>query len=372
MSVRVWRSGVVSAVVLASWVGSALAAEPYWRDSVGGQVPPEILRINNFMHELAERLKPALVQIRVRRAAEPARDGEDSPRAPDEGRRGSGSGFVIREDGYLVTNAHVVDDADRIDVKLSTGKRHQARIVGRDDRTDVALLKVDVAGLPVAPLGDSNRVRVGEFVLALGHPFGLEQTVSFGIVSRKGAPLQSAAPGFDFVQTDAAVNPGNSGGPLVNMAGEVVGVNSMAARNGSIGFAIPVNLVKFLVPQLAEKGKVDWGWLGVSITEVPEDEAAKYGLAEPRGVLVRGIMPGQPAERAGLRPNDVVTGVDGTAVEGPRDLQRIISVSPIGRLVKLSLLRDGQPAEVEVVVGAYQASASPTPLRRVPGPSPTP
>jgi serine protease Do len=224
----------------------------------------------------------------------------------------------------------------------------------------------------VAPLGDSNRLRVGEFVLALGHPFGLEQTVSFGIVSRKGAPLQGAAPGFDFVQTDAAVNPGNSGGPLVNMAGEVVGVNSMAARNGSIGFAIPVNLVKFLVPQLAEKGKVDWGWLGVAIAEVPEDQAGKYGLVEPRGVLVRGVMPGQPAERAGLRPNDVVTSVDGAPVDGPSDLQRIISLAPIGRPVKLSVLREGQPAEVEVIVGAYQTSASPMPVRQVPGTPPSP
>jgi serine protease Do len=373
MNVRGWRSVVVAgAVVLASWAGAAQATEPYWREHAGGQVPPEIARINNFMHELAERLKPALVQIRVRRATEAPREGEEAPRAPEERGRGSGSGFIIREDGYLVTNAHVVEEADRVDVKLSTGKRHQARIVGRDDRTDLALLKIDLAGLPVAPLGDSNRLRVGEFVLALGHPFGLEQTVSFGIVSRKGAPLQGAAPGFDFVQTDAAVNPGNSGGPLVNMAGEVVGVNSMAARNGSIGFAIPVNLVKFLVPQLAERGKVDWGWLGVAIAEVPEDQAGKYGLVEPRGVLVRGVMPGQPAERAGLRPNDVVTSVDGAPVDGPSDLQRIISLAPIGRPVKLSVLREGQPAEVEVIVGAYQTSASPMPVRQVPGTPPSP
>ena len=145
---------------------------------------------------------------------------------------------------------------------------------------DLALVKIEATGLPVAELGNSNGLRVGEFVLALGHPFGLEQTVSFGIVSRKGAPLLVAAPGFDFIQTDAAVNPGNSGGPLVNMAGEVVGINSMAARNGSIGFAIPVNLAKGLLPQLAEKGKVEWGWLGVSIGEVSDEDQVKYNLKE--------------------------------------------------------------------------------------------
>ena len=148
--------------------------------------------------------------------------------------------------------------------------------MGLDERVDLALVKIEATGLPVAALGDSNRLRVGEFVLALGHPFGLEQTVSFGIVSRKGAPLHVAAPGFDFIQTDAAINPGNSGGPLVNMAGEVIGVNSMAARNGTIGFAIPINLVKGLLPQLAEKGKVEWGWLGVSIAEVPTRTPRKY------------------------------------------------------------------------------------------------
>src|SRR5205814_7140595 len=143
-------------------------------------------------------------------------------------------------------------------------------------------------GLPVAMLGDSNRLRVGEFVLAVGNPFGLEQTVSFGIVSRKGAPLQVAAPGFDFIQTDAAVNPGNSGGPLVNMAGEVVGVNSMAARNGSIGFAIPANLIKMLLPQLAAKGRVEWGWLGVRIAEITDYDLGRFKLTEVKGVVIRG------------------------------------------------------------------------------------
>jgi serine protease Do len=189
-------------------------------------------------------------------------------------------------------------------------------------------------------------------------------------VSRKGAPIQVAAPGFEFIQTDAAVNPGNSGGPLVNMAGEVVGINSMAAVNGSIGFAIPVNLVKALLPQLAEKGKVEWGWLGVSIAEVPDEDTAKFGLKEPKGVLIRQVVVGQPADQGGIKANDVVVSVDGAAVEGPRDLQRIISSTPVGKIVKISLMREGKETEVAVTVGAYQ----PAPLRapRRPGPVPAP
>ena len=196
-------------------------------------------------------------------------------------------------------------------------------------------------------------MRVGELVLALGHPFGLEHSVSFGIVSRKGAPLTVAAPGFDFIQTDAAINPGNSGGPLVNMAGEVVGVNSMAARNGSIGFAIPSNLVKMLVPQLQAKGKVEWGWLGVSIAEIGEDDIPRLRLREPRGVLIRAVTPGDPADRGGVRANDVIIALDGTKLEGPRDLQRLVASAPVGKKVKVTLWREGKETEVEVTIGRY-------------------
>ena len=352
----------VAVLILVS-VGAAGAAEPLWQESPGTAPPPEIARLNNFMNGLAERLKPPLVQIRVRRAIEPAEGNE--PGMPDD-RRSSGSGFIIRQDGYLVTNAHVVNEAERIQVKLADGRRFEGRLVGQDERVDLALVKIEATGLPVAPLGDSNKLRVGEFVLALGHPFGLEQTVSFGIVSRKGAPLLVAAPGFDFIQTDAAVNPGNSGGPLVNMSGEVVGINSMAARNGSIGFAIPVNLIKTLLPQLAEKGKVEWGWLGVSIAEIGDDDFAKYKLKEARGVLIRQVVAGQPADRGGLKANDVVLAVNGASIEEPRDLQRIIASTPVGQIVKLSVMREGKPTELSVTVGVYQGGG------RVRGPAPAP
>jgi serine protease Do len=321
--------------------------------SVDGGVPAEIVRLNEHLGRLAERMKPALVQIRVQRA-QPARE-EGAEPTPEEPRRASGSGFLIREDGLLVTNAHVIADAARIQVRLADGRRFEGKVVGRDNRVDLALVRLEgVQGLPVLPLGDSNRVRVGEFVLALGHPFGLEQTVSFGIVSRKGAPLRVAAPGFDFIQTDASVNPGNSGGPLVNMAGEVVGVNSMAARNGSIGFAIPANLVASLIPQLIEKGRIDWGWLGVFIDEVTEEDLGTLGLPEPRGVLIRRVVPGEPADKGGVKPNDVVLAVDGTRVEGPRDLQRIIATAPVGKVVTLTILRGGQQTDLPVTVGLYR------------------
>ncbi|MCI0545659.1 MAG: trypsin-like peptidase domain-containing protein [Candidatus Rokubacteria bacterium] len=359
--------GLIAACLMAT--GPAAAADSLWTDSQSSSVPPDILRLNNYLHELSERLKPALVQVRVRRSTE-AQQQEDAERSPEEGRRASGSGFLIRQDGYLVTNAHVVEGAEKIQIKLADGRRFEGTLVGQDERVDLALVKIGATGLPVAPLGDSNRIRVGEFVLALGHPFGLEQTVSFGIVSRKGAPLQAVAPGFDFIQTDAAVNPGNSGGPLVNMAGEVVGVNSMAARNGSIGFAIPVNLVKGLLPQLVAKGKVEWGWLGVSIGEIDDDEAPKLGLKEVRGVVIRGVVAGQPADQGGIKANDVVLSVDGANIEGPRDLQRIISSTPVGKTVKLSLLRAGKETEVAVIIGPYQGGNRAA--RRAPAPPPGP
>src|SRR6266849_1999837 len=355
MRARYRRMGLVLwiAVLILTSAGPSGAAEPLWKESPGLAPPPEMARLNNVLNELAERLKPALVQVRVKRAVEVQAEGADPFGGPEE-RRSSGSGFIIREDGYLVTNAHVVTDAERIQVKLADGRRFEARLIGQDDRVDLALIKIEATGLPVAALGDSNRLRVGEFVLALGHPFGLEQTVSFGIVSRKGLPLQVATPGFDFIQTDAAINPGNSGGPLVNMAGEVVGINSMAARNGSIGFAIPVNLVKGLVPQLVANGKVEWGWLGVGIAEIGDEDLDRLKLTEAKGVLVRSVMPGEPADQGGVKANDVILVVDGNRLDSPRDLQRVVSSTPVGKKVRVVLVREGKQTEVDVTIGRYE------------------
>src|SRR5437667_4219789 len=313
--------------------------------------PPELQRINTLLADLAARLKPGLVHVAVRRTA----GGETRREEEDEPRRATGSGFVIDGSGLIVTNAHVVESAEKVQVRLSDGRRYTGSLVGRDNRVDLALIKIQNAtNLTVLPLGDSNRLRVGEFVLALGHPFGLEQSVSFGLVSRKGAPLTVAAPGFDFIQTDAAINPGNSGGPLVNMAGEVVGVNAMAVRNGTIGCAIPSNLITMVVPQLAAKGQVEWGWLGVSIAEINDDDLGRLKLTEAKGVLIRGVMAGEPAEKGGLKPNDVLMSIDGTPLDTPRDLQRVVAAASVGKKVRVTLLRDGKPNEVEVEIGRYR------------------
>ncbi len=338
----------------------------YWKEGTGAAAP-ELVRVNTLLADLAEHLKAGLVHVRVRRSAA----ADDASEEPGE-RRSTGSGFVVDPSGLIVTNAHVVEGAGQIQVRLADERRFVGKVVGSDSRVDLALIRIDGAtGLTVLPLGDSNRVRVGEFVLALGHPFGLEQSVSLGIVSRKGAPLTVAAPGFDFIQTDASINPGNSGGPLVNMAGEVIGVNSMAARNGSIGFAIPSSLVKMLLPQLATKGKVEWGWLGVSIAEVTEEDVARLKLREPRGVMVRAVLPGEPAERGGVRANDVIVGIDGTPLNGPRDLQRVVSTTAVGKKIRLVLVRDGRETEIEVTVGLYQERAArEAPGQEAPKPSP--
>jgi serine protease Do len=358
MSVSPIRAVVVLLALIASTSGcsgpSVAAGPKPWRESSDVDVPPELGRVATQLADLAERLKPGLVYVQVQRAAAAPRD-EPTREEPGEPRRSTGSGFIIDPSGLIVTNAHVIESGGRIQVRLEDGRRFPATVVGRDNRVDLALLKIDGAPkLTVLPLGDSNRLRVGEYVLALGNPFGLEQTVSLGIVSRKGSPLTVAAPGFDYIQTDAAINPGNSGGPLVNVSGQVIGVNSMAARNGTIGFAIPSNLVKLLLPQLASKGRVDWGWLGVAIADVTEDDLGRLKLREPRGVLVRSVMPGEPADKGGVRADDVIVGIDGTRLETMRDLQRVVSSTPVGKKVRVVLLREGQETELEVTIGLYQ------------------
>lgn len=356
-----WILGVVTSLALAGLVVAQPVTAPpgpLWREGPGVSTEPELVRLNTALTRLAEQLKPALVQIRVQRPTEEP-DPEEGPR------RALGSGFIIHPSGYVVTNAHVVERSSTVQVRLASGRRLTGAVIGRDRRVDLALVKVEAPeALPVLPLGDSERLAVGELVLALGHPFGLEQTVSLGIVSRKGAPLQAAAPGFDFIQTDAAVNPGNSGGPLVDMGGQVVGVNTMAARNGSIGFAIPSNLIKALLPQLLAKGTVEWGWLGVRIDEISEDNIRDYGLDAPRGVGIEGVVPGQPAAQAGIRAKDVILEVDGRVITSPRELQRVISMTPVGTAVRLSLWRDGQPQDLTVTVGRFpEEDAPPRPPR---------
>jgi serine protease Do len=300
--------------------------------------------------EIAKTVKPAVVNVSVR-GVERKSDKSEGPaeefmqrfgRSPKRMVRGLGSGFVINADGYVLTNNHVVDGASEIRVKFSDGRELPGKVVGRDEKTDLALVKVEATGIPV---GDSSKLEVGEPVMAIGNPFGLEQTVTTGIVSATGRSI-GAGPYDDFIQTDASINPGNSGGPLVNARGEVIGVNTaIASESGGsvgIGFAIPTNLVKPVVTQLAQSGHVVRGWLGVSIQPVTKDLATSFGLPGTTGALVGSVSNDSPASRAGFKAGDVVTRYDGKAVERWSDLPRAVAETPLNRDVPIDIVRDGK------------------------------
>ena len=274
---------------------------------------------------------------------------------PKERRQRSlGSGVVIDpKKGYILTNNHVVANAEEITVRLDDGKEYKAEVVGRDPKTDLALIKtkkpLDVES--GAPLGDSDEAKVGEWVMAIGNPFGLERTVTVGILSAKGRVI-GAGPYDDFLQTDAAINPGNSGGPLFNMKGEVIGINTAIVATGQgIGFAIPINIAKELLPQL-EKCKVIRGWLGVSIQEVTEDIAKSFKLEKAEGALVAEVIEDSPAEKGGLERGDIIIGFGGKEIGSPNELQRVVANTPPKKRVKVKVMRDGKTKTLTVKVGA--------------------
>jgi len=276
---------------------------------------------------------------------------------PEEFKSNSlGSGFVINQEGYVLTNNHVIKDATDIRVKLADGREFKAKVVGRDPPIDVGLIKLENAkDLPTVALGDSDKLEQGDFVLAMGNPFNLNGSVSFGIVSAKDRPQVTGSPFDDFIQTDAAINPGNSGGPLFNMRGEVVGINTAIVSpqiGQGIGFAVPVNLAKQALPQLREKGKVARGYLGVTVSDLSPDLAQGFGLPEgQKGAVVQQVQPKAPAGKAGLQAGDLVVALNGKAVEGSGQLTRGISAIPPGGKATLSILRDGKKKEIAVTVG---------------------
>jgi serine protease Do len=269
------------------------------------------------------------------------------PEQPREFRRqGSGSGFIIRKDGLILTNNHVVEKAQEITVTLTDKQQYKAKILGRDPKTDLAVIKIDPkAALTTAPLGNSDELRVGDWVMAIGNPFGLSNTVTSGIVSAKGRTI-GAGPYDDFIQTDASINPGNSGGPLFNMAGEVVGINtaifSQGGGNIGIGFAIPVNLVKNLVPELETKGTVTRGWLGVSVQPMTPELARSFGLDKEYGALVGDVMAQGPAEKAGIKRGDVIVSYNGKRIDDTATLPALVASTPVGKTVPVEILRDGK------------------------------
>ncbi len=267
---------------------------------------------------------------------------------------GEGSGFIVSGDGYILTNAHVVKDADEVVVKLIDKRKFTAKVVGTDTRTDVAVIKITAAGLPVVKLGDPTKLRVGEAVAAIGSPFGFENSVTAGIVSAKGRSLPSENY-VPYIQTDVAINPGNSGGPLFNMKGEVVGINSQIySRSGGyqgVSFAIPIDVAMEVVDQLKTGGKVSRGWLGVVIQEVSADLAESFGLDRPRGALVSQVQDDSPAGKAGLLASDVILAFNGKAVENSGDLPRMVGMAKPGTKIQMDIWRKGKTQQVSVVLG---------------------
>jgi len=254
-----------------------------------------------------------------------------------------------------VTNAHVIENAKKITVKLSDKREFEAKVLGKDPKTDVAVIKIDSKeSLPTAELGDSERLEVGEWVMAVGNPFGLDSSVTSGIVSAKGRHI-GAGPYDNFIQTDTPINPGNSGGPLVNLRGEVVGINmaivSQTGGNIGIGFATPINLIKELLPQLEAKGKVTRGWVGIAIQEVTPDLANAFGLQKPHGALVAKVLTGGPAERGGIKVGDVITEYDGQQVKEANDFPLMVARTQVNKEVQMKVLREGKDLPFRVTVG---------------------
>ncbi len=268
---------------------------------------------------------------------------------------GQGSGFIISKDGYILTNNHVVGDADVINVKLADGRKFKAKVVGTDPRSDIAVIKINGKNLPTLPLGNSDELDVGEWVIAIGNPFGLTQTVTVGVVSAKGRSRIGLSDYEDFIQTDAAINPGNSGGPLVNIHGEAVGINTaIFSRSGGymgIGFAIPINMAKSIKTQLINKGKVVRGWLGVVIQDIDEDLAKSFNLKSAEGALVSEVSPDSPADKGGIRQGDVITALNGKKVENVDDLRNRIALTSPGTRVTLDILRNGKLKRLQVTIG---------------------
>ncbi len=332
----------------------------------------EVLGFPKSFADLAEKVRPAVVNISTtttvtipgnpfRQYFGPEGEGpfgdffkhffQESPDRKMK-QQSLGSGFIIDRNGFIITNNHVVENADEIKVKLADGREFRAKVVGRDSKTDLALIKISSVfeNLPVLALGDSDNIRVGDWVLAVGNPFGLGHTVTQGIISATGRVIGSG-PYDDFLQTDAPINPGNSGGPLVNVKGEVVGINSAIIPGGQgLGFAIPSNMAKSVTTQLREKGKVVRGWIGVSIQTVTPEMARSFGLKEPKGALIAEVAAGGPADKGGIKQGDIIVSFDGRDVKSANDLPRLVAETPVGKEVNVTVFRNGKEVPLKIKV----------------------
>ncbi len=336
--------------------------------------------MNTGFADLIEQVEPSVVTIEVNKLMRPRLSGfNGDPRAEEfmerffgfEGQtpsqprqaQGVGSGFIIDGDGYIVTNNHVIADADSVSVRLSDGRQFSADVVGTDEKTDLALLKIDADDLAVSTLGDSDTTRVGDWVIAIGNPFGLGGTATVGIVSARGRDIRSG-PYDDYMQIDAPINRGNSGGPVFNTAGEVVGVNTaiFSPNGGSvgIGFAIPANQVRSIVDELRSKGSIDRGWLGVQLQDLNEDLADSLGLESQRGALVADVVQDSPAKRAGIEIGDVILGYEGQEIKNAKELAKFVGGSDSGDRVSIRLWRNSELIDLDVELGDPETSMAAT------------
>jgi serine protease Do len=368
-------ASVVGLVALAPHLGfSSAAPAPLWSERPVTVTAAPTVPQPNWV-ELTRALKPAVVNISTKRVENgttmQSPFGNDDPfqqffkqfgQPQRRTVRSMGSGFVINPAGYIVTNNHVVDGASEITVKIDDGREMPGKVVGRDPRTDLALLKVEATGLPVIPLGDSSELRVGEPVMAIGNPFGLERTVTTGIVSATGRVI-GQGPYDDFIQTDASINPGNSGGPLINSRGQAIGINAaIFSQNGGsvgIGFAIPVNQAKSVVTQLAATGKVTRGWLGVMIQPLTPDLAKGFKVPADGGALVASVQDNSPAARAGIKAGDVITEYDGHKLARTADLSKLVAATAVGRDVPLTIVREGKTMTLQAHVAQLAEADQP-------------
>jgi serine protease Do len=371
-------AGGALCVLAGASIGSAIENYPAAGRTVPVAASADAVRnLPNFA-ELAKRLGPSVVNVsttQVRRMAQgaPAPFDQGDPRndllerffggriprgaqpGPQPRQGGMGSGFIIDNNGTILTNYHVVGNAQKINVTLSDGKSYEAKVIGTDQKTDIAVIKIDAGrDLPAAALGDSDRLEVGEWVIAIGNPFGLDHTVTSGIVSAKGRQI-GAGPYDNFIQTDASINPGNSGGPLLNLRGEVVGINtaifSQSGGNIGIGFAIPTNSVKDLLPQLRDKGRVVRGYLGTTVQKITPEIADSLGLKQGGGALVADVLKGGPAEKAGLKAGDVIVEFDKKEIKDSSDLPAAVARVAPGTSVQLKVTRDGKQISLPITVG---------------------
>jgi len=362
-----WRGNAAQAIDLFGSGDKAKPADeataPFWKEKSEGTGPPPT--IPGSFADLAERASPAVVNIQTSKTVkggvpqglpQPFEDFfggqlDDLFKQHEFKVPSLGTGFVISPDGYIVTNNHVVEDVDSIKVAFLDGSEREASIVGRDPKTDIALIRVKAdRELAALPLGDSDKIRPGDWVVAIGNPFGLGHTVTAGIVSAKARRI-GQGPYDDFIQTDAAINPGNSGGPLINLNGEVIGINTaIRPQANTIGFSVAINVAKEILPQLKATGHVTRGWLGVVIQHITPELAESFHLKDRSGALVSKVDPKGPAADAGIQRGDVITTFDGKPVKEMEDLPRLVALTPVGREVKVTLLRDGKQKSVTVKI----------------------